>query len=76
DVPDDISVIGFDDLPFSTYSNPPLTTIKQPIYETGVKLAQTLLSLINGGDDEVTNESESLLPELQIVNRKTALHFK
>nr|WP_265087753.1 substrate-binding domain-containing protein [Klebsiella pneumoniae] len=24
DVPDDISVIGFDDLPFSTYSNPPL----------------------------------------------------
>ncbi|AJF73165.1 transcriptional regulator [Raoultella ornithinolytica] len=76
DVPDDISVIGFDDLPFSTYSNPPLTTIKQPIYETGVKLAQTLLSLINGGDDEVTNESESLLPELQIVNRKTALEFK
>ena len=75
-MPDDISVIGFDDLPFSTYSNPPLTTIKQPIYETGVKLAQTLLSLINGGDDEVTNESESLLPALQIVNRKTALHFK
>ncbi len=75
-MPDDISVIGFDDLPFSTYSNPPLTTIKQPIYETGVKLAQTLLSLINGGDDEVTKESESLLPELQIVNRKTALEFK
>ncbi|NEL70179.1 substrate-binding domain-containing protein, partial [Escherichia coli] len=75
DVPDDISIIGFDDLPFSTYSNPPLTTIKQPIYETGVKLAQTLLSLINGGD-EVKNENESLLPELQIVNRKTALEFK
>lgn len=76
DVPGDISVIGFDDLPFSTYSNPPLTTIKQPIYETGVKLAQTLLSLINSDSDDVKNEKDAPLPELHIVNRQTTQKFK
>ncbi|MCS3434284.1 LacI family DNA-binding transcriptional regulator [Klebsiella sp. BIGb0407] len=71
EIPDDISVIGFDDLPFSTYSNPPLTTIKQPIYETGVKLAESLLNLINRRINKSACEKESSLPDLYIISRQT-----
>jgi LacI family transcriptional regulator len=74
-VPDDVSVIGFDDLPLSTYYNPPLTTIKQPIYETGIKLAQTLLGLVNGDEELIKYEEENSLPELCIINRKTTQAF-
>jgi LacI family transcriptional regulator len=74
-VPDDVSVIGFDDLPLSTYYNPPLTTIKQPIYETGIKLAQTLLGLVNGDEEVIKYEEENSLPALCIIHRKTTQAF-
>ncbi len=70
-VPEDVSLIGFDDLPFSTYSNPPLTTVRQPIYEMGVKMVKTLLGLIEG-----TEPNSDELPELSIVVRDTTLPYK
>ena len=70
-VPEDVSLIGFDDLPFSTYSNPPLTTVRQPIYEMGVKMVKTLLGLI-----ENTELNSDELPELSIVVRDTTLPYK
>jgi len=42
-VPDDLSVVGFDDLPMAAWTNPPLTTVSQPIVEKG-RLAARLLS--------------------------------
>lgn len=47
-VPEDISVVGFDDIDIISYFRPPITTIKQPIYEIGEKSAEILLSLIQG----------------------------
>ncbi|WP_249383873.1 substrate-binding domain-containing protein [Chitinivorax sp. B] len=47
-VPEDISIIGFDDLPASSYATPPLTTVRQPVYEAGLMAAQSLLQLIRG----------------------------
>ena len=35
-VPDDVAVVGFDDVPEATLSEPPLTTVRQPIEEMGV----------------------------------------
>lgn len=46
-VPDDISVIGFDDLPISAHLTPPLTTIKQDRVELGKSGYYTLSSLLN-----------------------------
>lgn len=46
-VPEDVAVIGFDDIEISEFSNPPLTTVKQSIYEIGRTSAQVLLDLIN-----------------------------
>ncbi len=47
-VPDDISLVGFDDLPVAATSNPPLTTVRQPIFEMGAQAAQALIGLLDG----------------------------
>jgi LacI family transcriptional regulator len=47
-VPDDVSVVGFDDLPNSMYVTPPLTTIDQPAFELGQLAASAMLSLLAG----------------------------
>jgi LacI family transcriptional regulator len=47
-VPDDVSVMGFDDLPESRWSSPPLTTVRQPLAEMGVLAARTALRLAQG----------------------------
>jgi len=50
-IPEDISIIGFDDIYFSKLLNPPLTTIRQPIYEIGSMAAEILLKKIKGKDE-------------------------
>ena len=47
-VPEDVSVVGFDDLPESRWSSPPLTTVHQPLAEMGLLAARTVLRLVNG----------------------------
>jgi DNA-binding LacI/PurR family transcriptional regulator len=51
-VPDDVAVIGFDDVEIARYTEPPLTTVRQPIGEIGRQLARQLLRLANGEDIE------------------------
>ena len=45
-IPDDIAVMGFDDSPFSETSEPPLTTMSQPMIELGAEMARQLIRLI------------------------------
>ncbi len=47
-VPDDASVVGFDDSPLAAHTNPPLTTVRQPISRAGGELVDVLLRLIDG----------------------------
>jgi DNA-binding LacI/PurR family transcriptional regulator len=47
-VPDDIAVVGFDDLPFSSYTNPPLTTIQSDPAGLGEFAARAALKLLDG----------------------------
>lgn len=49
-VPEDISLVGFDDLPHSSYCVPPLTTVRQPAYEVGLQAGQAVVKLIEGED--------------------------
>jgi len=46
-VPDDISIVGFDNIEASSIIEPPLTTVNQPIYEMGKKSVEVLVKLIN-----------------------------
>ena len=68
-VPQDVSVIGFDDIQGAAFSNPGLTTVRQPLADMGRLAAQTLLSRIEGATDcpaEIPIE-----PEL-VVRQSTA----
>jgi LacI family transcriptional regulator len=47
-IPQDLSVVGFDDLPFSSWLSPPLTTVAQPLADMGSAAAQMLGALIDG----------------------------
>ena len=49
-VPDDLSVIGFDDLPEATWAAPPLTTVRQPIADLGAAAVRMLLRLSRQDD--------------------------
>jgi LacI family transcriptional regulator len=67
--PDDISVIGFNDMPFIDRLRPPLTTVRFPHYQLGTEAAQLLLERINGGEGPV--KVLYLAPEL-IVRGSTS----
>lgn len=45
-VPDDVSVVGFDDLHSSMYTTPPLTTVRQPLFDVGQRLGRAILRMI------------------------------
>jgi LacI family xylobiose transport system transcriptional regulator len=47
-IPDDLSVVGFDDLPVAGWVGPPLTTIRQPLTEMAVIAARLVLGLARG----------------------------
>ncbi|MBL5972321.1 MAG: LacI family transcriptional regulator [Candidatus Leucobacter sulfamidivorax] len=49
-VPEDISVVGFDDLPFASLLTPGLTTVRQHPREMGVEAARLLLGIVDGAD--------------------------
>jgi LacI family transcriptional regulator len=48
--PDDVSVVGFNDMPFAARFDPPLTTVRIPHREIGVAAADILLERLGGGD--------------------------
>jgi LacI family transcriptional regulator len=62
--PEDISVIGFNDMPFIDRLRPPLTTVRFPHYQLGTEAAQLLLERINGSEGPV--KIMYLAPELVI----------
>ena len=69
-VPDDVSVVGFDDVPSARQTHPPLTTVRQPLYEMGAAATRLLLSLLRGGEATVARTS---LPTTLVVRQSTAL---
>ena len=52
-VPEDVSVVGCDDIHQAGYCDPPLTTVHTPLYELGRRACEKLLDLIEGRADEV-----------------------
>jgi LacI family transcriptional regulator len=50
-VPDEVAVVGFDDMPQAATADPPLTTIRQPIQQTGVLAVEMLIDILENGAD-------------------------
>jgi LacI family transcriptional regulator len=66
-IPDDVSLIGFDDLAHSMYTTPPLSTIHQPAYELGGMAASAILSMLAGD-----KPSAVMTPPRLVVRHSTA----
>jgi DNA-binding LacI/PurR family transcriptional regulator len=52
-VPEDISVVGFDDLFLASYTQPPLTTVRQPMRRMGQLAMESLFTLMSGEESEI-----------------------
>jgi LacI family transcriptional regulator len=65
-VPDDVSLVGFDDLPTSQFAIPPLSTVHQPAYELGRLAASAMLDLLAG------NKPGAELPPPRFVARESS----
>jgi LacI family transcriptional regulator len=65
DVPADISLVGFDDVPIARYLTPALTTVRVPIAEIGVRAMERMLGLMLG-EDEPGERDEVVVPTLSI----------
>lgn len=69
-VPDDISLVGFDDLAGSLYSTPPLTTVRQPIYDIGRLAADAMVRLLRG---EVV---QTRIMPVELIERETVARIE
>ena len=66
-IPEDISVIGMDDIQISAFLEPKLTTVRRPMYELGVAAAETLLHMLSGG------ESKQIVLPTRLVQRESCI---
>jgi LacI family transcriptional regulator len=70
-VPEDVSVVGFDDIQSAAFQNPALTTVRQPLRQMGIIAAETLLRRINAPTKAPYPKSIHVEPEL-IIRETTA----
>jgi DNA-binding LacI/PurR family transcriptional regulator len=66
-VPDDVAVVGYDDIPAAEYCDPPLTTIRQPMREVGEVATRLLIQAI---EERGTTQGEVLL-KAELVRRSS-----
>ncbi len=68
-VPDDISVIGFDDQYYAQFCTPPLTTVKYPAEAMGKLLADSLNSFLKNGEVQIRKTIMPILIKRQSVRK-------
>ncbi len=69
-VPEQVSIMGFDDIPMAARTIPPLTTVHQPLYEMGRKAVMMALNTIRNGRLEV---KEEILPTRLVIRSSTGM---
>lgn len=68
-IPEDISIVGFDDLMISRYSSPSLTTIRQDVFRKGAVAAETAIHVIENEDVK----SEEIMLSVELVVRGSTM---
>ena len=70
-VPEDIAVVGFDDIPISRFTSPPLTTLRVGVFDLGRRGLEMLVATLEG-EDKTTTQGIIVAPEL--VRRESSRH--
>lgn len=68
-VPDDMAVVGFDNIPFASMMNPSLTTVAQPMYEIGCEAARMLIKRMTSPQERV----ESVVLDYELIIRESTM---
>lgn len=71
-IPEEISIVGFDDIEVASQLDPPLTTVRQPLYQMGEEAAKLLFALLN---DEKSDPQKIFL-DTQLVIRESCREYK
>jgi LacI family transcriptional regulator len=71
-VPDEVAVVGFDDMPFASHTKPALTTVHQPIAELGADAARTLIRLV---ERQLVEPYQAIFPAYLIVRESCGAHL-
>lgn len=56
-IPEDIALVGYDDIEMASYMMPSLTTVQQPIYQLGIEAAEALISKVNDPQKAIRNRT-------------------
>lgn len=72
-VPDDLAVVGFDDIPESAYFSPPLTTIRQDLLELGCQAVTLLNRQLQVRFDDQPLSGEVFVIEPQLISRQSSI---
>lgn len=67
-VPKDISVVGYDDIPFAEHYDPPLTTMRQPTYDKGVESVNMLIELLESKGE---SKNQVKLLDIKLMERSS-----
>ncbi len=70
-IPEDIAIVGFDNVPLAAYTSPPLTTVDQPTREQGQEAARLLLERIEG---DKTRERREICLDCHLVIRQSTVN--
>jgi LacI family transcriptional regulator len=70
-VPEDIGIMGYDDIYMSSYVEPSLTTVKQPIYQMGYKAMELMLNILKSSNKETSQEIKTIILDTEIVERNS-----
>lgn len=65
-IPEDCSVVGFDDIQIASHVDPPLTTVRQPKYQMGYQAVETMIGLLSGDLEALENKTIVLMAELVV----------
>jgi LacI family transcriptional regulator len=66
-IPEDISIVGYDDITISSYTTPPLTTARQPLLDMGFTAAKVLINRIGNHDLPINKE----IFQVELMERKS-----
>jgi DNA-binding LacI/PurR family transcriptional regulator len=76
-IPQDVSVVGFDDIQSAAFQNPGLTTVRQPLHKMGVLAAQTLLQQIlspSHNGETLSAHASQLVVDPELIVRGSTSH--
>jgi len=67
-IPQDIALMGFDDTTLAQYTNPSLTTIRQPMYQLGAEAMKMLIEVAEKGEAD----KKQVILEVELIRRGSA----